>query len=71
MKDWENDYAASLIYQDLADCSLWICPVAAELEETKTVKKVAKLEDENLANVNVLKKVSVLLFLFITLVTTV
>lgn len=71
MKDWENDYAASLIYQDLADCSLGVYPVAAELEKPKKVKNAAKLEDENVINVNVLKKVSMFLFLFITLVTTV
>lgn len=65
MMDWENNYAASFIYQDLADCSLGAFPVIAELEKTSEVNKTDKVEN-TARRVNVLKKVSIFLFLFMT-----
>ncbi len=70
MTDWENDYAASFIYQDLADCSLGAFPVITELEKTSEAKKIDKVENTAL-KVNVLKKVSIFLFLFMTWIVTI
>lgn len=78
MKDWENYFAGSLIYQDLADCSLGSVPVLNELEQTNTleVQKVAKQSkknesnDENVIIVDVLQKASAFLFLLAAMVTT-
>lgn len=55
MMDWENNYAASFIYQDLADCSLGAFPVIAELGKTSEVNKTDKVET-TARRVNVLKK---------------
>ncbi len=79
MKDWENYFAGSLIYQDLADCSLGSVPVLNELEQTETAEteKVVKQakkkgkKDENVIIVEVLPKASAFLFLILALVTTV
>lgn len=77
MKDWENYCAGSLIYQDLADCSLGSVPVLSELEQTETsetekiVKQAKKKKDENVIIVEVLPKASAFFFLILALVTTV
>lgn len=49
MLDWENCYAESFIYQDLADCSLGTLPLVAELEklsnenQNQPIEKILKL----------------------------
>lgn len=71
MTDWENGYAASLMYQDLADCSLGSVPVSAELGQTKIVFNEIEHEKQKVIVANILKKASVFLFLIMTLVITV
>ncbi len=71
MTDWENSYAASLMYQDLADCSLGSVPVSTELGQTKVAANEIEHEKQKVIVANILKKASVFLFLIMTLVITV
>ena len=75
MKDWENYFAGSLIYQDFADCSLGSVPVLTELELSENVQNAneVKIEkkSENVIIIDVLPKASAFMLLILTLVTTV
>lgn len=75
MKGLESFFAGSLIYQDLADCSLGSVPVFAELELSDEVhsEKEVKVEkkSENVIIIDVLPKASTFMLLILTLVTTV
>lgn len=71
MTNWENNFAASMMYQDLADCTLGTVPVSVELEQAKDAKgeKEIKNENQNTVFVNILKKASIFLFLLVAVVT--
>lgn len=75
MKDLENYFAGSLIYQDLADCSLGSVPVLNEVERSDEVQseKEVKIEkkSENVIIIDVLPKASAFMLLILTLVTTI
>lgn len=79
MKDWENYFAGSLIYQDLADCSLGSVPVLTEIEQTQESEKDEKDEktkkdgniNDNVIVVDILPKASAFLILILAMVTTI
>lgn len=71
MKDWENNFAASFMYQDLADCSIGAVPLANELIQAKNTHKDNELKKKmkEIKTKDILRKVSAYLFILISMVT--
>lgn len=71
MKNWENSFAASFMYQDLADCSIGAMPVVTELEHVADEHNQNEIKKKKLEldAANILRKASAFFFVAITLVT--